>query len=102
MRNYDIDIHLKGVLQDFDGKTINQETIEAICNRLKQESSNEFCHIVWCTEDIEDIRPDWSKEKVDDIAHLVSKQLHDRSIEEGWEILEILLDWNEKTYDEEE
>lgn len=102
MRTFDIETHLKFVLNDFKGRVVDQEMIDSLCNRLSDESSNEFCHIVWCTEDIEEIRPDWSKEKVDAVAQLVGEQLQDRSTEEGWEILEILLDWNGENYDKEE
>lgn len=86
MRHHDIEHHLKVVLGDFRDKVLDQKTIDEICNRLDEESQNEFAHIVWCREDIKSIRPEWSEDKVDMVMN-TGDILEERSIEEGWEIL---------------
>ena len=91
MRNFDIDNHLAMKLENLKGQVINDELIASLCNELKEESSNEFCHIIWCKEDIEAIRPHWSSEKIDEVASKISKFLNERSTVEGWEYLEIFL-----------
>jgi hypothetical protein len=48
--------------------------------------------IVWLPKDILAIRPDWSDEQCADALHYVRRELKDRSIEYGWEVLEHLLD----------
>lgn len=91
MRQHDIENHLKVVLNDFKGQVIDESTIDGICNRLEQESQHEFAYIIWSTKDIEEIRPDWDENKVNIVADSVGDVLHDRSIEEGWEILNYLV-----------
>lgn len=48
--------------------------------------------INWCAEDVKSVRPKWSDKKCLEAIDSVGKYLHDRSIEEGWQILEVLLD----------
>jgi hypothetical protein len=47
--------------------------------------------ITWSWEDLESLRPDWSEDKCKESFDKVRKTLHDRSIEEGWDILRDLL-----------
>ena len=54
-----------------------------------------FATIKWDTADIESLREDWDEDKVARAADYARKSLCDRSVEEGWEILEILLDMYE-------
>jgi len=51
-----------------------------------------FATIKWDTADIESLREDWDEDKVARAAVYAAKSLCDRSVEEGWTILEILLD----------
>ena len=50
-----------------------------------------FATIKWDTEDIQYLREDWDEAKVARAADYARKSLCDRSVEEGWEILAILL-----------
>jgi hypothetical protein len=59
-----------------------------------------FAKIKWDTEDIVSVRPDWDVAKVEEAASYVRSGLVDRSVEEGWEILETLLEIFEKDNDE--
>jgi RecA-family ATPase len=47
--------------------------------------------IRWLAEDIQQLRPDWSLDKCEAVLEKVGRALTDRSIEVGWEILEVLL-----------
>ena len=59
-----------------------------------------FATIKWDMEDIASVRPDWDVAKVEEAASYVRSGLVDRSVEEGWEILETLLEIFEKDNDE--
>jgi hypothetical protein len=52
--------------------------------------------IKWVAEDIQQLRPDWTPEQCEDMLHKVGSHLKDRSIEIGWEILDMLLVVNEE------
>ena len=47
--------------------------------------------IVWSWEDIQKLRPDWTKKQCTEALWLVSSKLVDRSIECGWLVLDDLL-----------
>ncbi len=47
--------------------------------------------IKWVAEDIQQLRPDWSLEDCEAVLEKFGRALTDRSIEVGWEILEVLL-----------
>lgn len=51
-----------------------------------------FATIKWDTGDIASVRPDWDAEKVEDAASYASGGLVDGSVEQGWVILETLLE----------
>jgi hypothetical protein len=57
--------------------------------------SNEVV-IRWLAEDIQQLRPNWTPEQCEDMLHMVGGHLKDRSIEIGWEILDMLLALNEE------
>jgi hypothetical protein len=61
-----------------------------------------FATIKWDTADIASVRPDWDAEKVEEAAHYASRDLEDRSVEYGWETLDILLQMFEKGDKEDE
>lgn len=48
--------------------------------------------INWCGLDVKQLRPDWTDERCMDTLDSIARYLEDRSIEEGWNILETLLD----------
>jgi hypothetical protein len=50
------------------------------------------CVIRWSWEDIKELRPAWSKEKCQKWLGENASRIVDRSVEEGWEIIEALLD----------
>lgn len=54
------------------------------------------CSIIWCDEDIQSLRPEWPSERIEAAGRYVAKGLRDRSTEEGWQILEDLLDMFEE------
>lgn len=54
--------------------------------------------ISWCPADVKELYPHWSDEKCVEVLDTVSGYLEERSIELGWQVLEILT----SDYDEEE
>jgi len=55
---------------------------------------NKKTTISWNWEDVQSLQPDWSQNKCQMALDRCSKILIDRSVEEGWLILETLLDCN--------
>ena len=45
--------------------------------------------------DIQSLRPDWSQERCEEVFDIVEYNLHDRLFEQGWEILEALVEWED-------
>lgn len=58
--------------------------------------------IVWSSEDIQTICPDMSDTEAVEALHTIRDSFKDRSIEEGWNILEILLEMYGYKKEEEE
>lgn len=58
--------------------------------------------ITWCGEDVKAIYPDWSDEKCISALESVAGYLEERSVELGWEVLQILLDDYKKEEDEDD
>lgn len=52
--------------------------------------------VSWCPADVKDMRPDWSDEKCQEMLAKVSGHLEGRIIDSGWEILDFLLEFEEK------
>lgn len=52
--------------------------------------------IVWSVEDVRHLRPEVTEERAREMFDRISRPLRDRSIEEGWGILETLLQIVEK------
>lgn len=48
--------------------------------------------INWCGLDVKQLRPDWTDEKCMNALDSFAGYLEERSIELGWEVLQILLD----------
>ena len=47
--------------------------------------------ITWSWEDIKGLREAWSQEECEAFIQKYQKPIHDRSIEEGWQIIEDLI-----------
>lgn len=52
--------------------------------------------IKWSWEDIQSLRPNWSKNKCLVMLDMIAKGLNDRSIELGWQVMETLIQMNEE------
>jgi hypothetical protein len=52
--------------------------------------------IRWLAEDVQHLRPDWSLDDCEAVLEKFGRALADRSIEVGWEILEVLLSIEEE------
>ncbi len=63
----------------------NQQYVEEVRDPAKS-------YIVWCWDDVQSLKPTWSEEKCQTVFDKINKQLRDRSIEAGWEIISILID----------
>jgi SepF-like predicted cell division protein (DUF552 family) len=48
--------------------------------------------ITWQAEDVQVLMPDLTLEQAEDALQDVGGQLQDRSVEFGWDVLEVLLD----------
>lgn len=73
-----------------------REEFTSYLEELLDDAENTFlCEIVWCTEDIEAVFQNsditYCESKVQSAKSYVAKHLTDRSIEEGWGIMETLL-----------
>ena len=55
--------------------------------------------ITWRWEDVKEMRSDWTKEQCLEALQSVGRSFKDRSIEEGWQILEDLIFINEWNWD---
>jgi len=51
--------------------------------------------IKWSAEDIQQLRPDWALDYCEEVLEKFGRALTDRSIEVGWEIMEVLLSMEE-------
>lgn len=51
-----------------------------------------FAKVEWQAEDVQSLRPDWTKEKCRRFLYRAEGNLQDRTIEHGWEVIEVLLD----------
>jgi hypothetical protein len=47
--------------------------------------------IRWLAEDVRQLRPDWTLDECEVMLEKIGRDLADRSIEVGWEILGVLL-----------
>jgi hypothetical protein len=69
-------------------------------NRIKAELLMEkecadrtfVTEILWTTDDIESIRPEYSDQELQEAKVFCERVLHERAVQEGWEILDCLLD----------
>jgi hypothetical protein len=50
--------------------------------------------IKWSWQDIQSLRPELSQAQCTELLDEISKGLHDRSVELGWEIMETLIQMN--------
>jgi hypothetical protein len=49
--------------------------------------------VTWCAEDIQTIKPDWSLEQCQEFLESNVRNIQDRLIEVGWEVLDALVSW---------
>lgn len=49
-------------------------------------------NITWTYEDIKSIRPNWSDDKCDEFLSSIAGDIEDRSIEVGWDVINMLAD----------
>lgn len=62
-----------------------------MANKVKYE---QYVVIRWSWEDIQSLRPKLSQTQCMELLDEISKGLHDRSVEFGWEIMETLIQMN--------
>lgn len=48
-------------------------------------------YIGWSWKDIESLKPDWNEDKCQEALESISGQLQDQLVEEGWNVMEVLL-----------
>lgn len=59
---------------------------------VKEEPrKKKYAQIAWTAEDVLTLRPEWTKEQAEDFLCENERQIQDRTIEIGWEVLEALL-----------
>lgn len=58
----------------------------------KEKISVASVTITWVPEDIKTLRPKWSLNKCERALEEIAKVLQDRSIEEGWNIIDSILE----------
>lgn len=46
-------------------------------------------------QDVKVLRPKWSKKRCEEVFENVRDNLHERLVEQGWEILEALVEWED-------
>lgn len=61
---------------------------------LRELRDNGYCVIVWTPDDVQTLRSDWSLDECALALDKIDKHLVDRSIEFGWDVMDILLDEN--------
>lgn len=57
----------------------------------QEEMMEPYATIRWVPADIKSLHPEWSDEKCADVLSDIAEYLEDRSIELGWEVIEVLL-----------
>ena len=70
--------------------------IQLINSPVNSVDDSDKVVIKWAWEDIQLLRPDWSKNQCLVMLDQVAKRLEERSIELGWEVLEMLIQMNEE------
>jgi hypothetical protein len=49
--------------------------------------------VTWCAEDIQTLKPEWSLEECQTFLEENVRNIQDRLIETGWEVLDALVSW---------
>jgi hypothetical protein len=81
-------------------KKLPESWQKAAFDRVRYLAYPENAIIIWQPDDIEGIREDWSREKCAAWLERYADDIRDRSIEEGWEIINILLGDTEDEFED--
>lgn len=66
-------------------------TLNTVANEI-EKIDRDRVSIQWCWEDIQSLRPEWDEDKCVDVLSCLCKDIKDRSVERGWEVIEYLID----------
>lgn len=69
----------------------SEEYLEVLETKIKEEH---VCTVVWCVDDVATLMQGSTKEQIKEVAKKSAKTLSDRSTEEGWQILDDLVDFH--------
>jgi hypothetical protein len=60
--------------------------------------SNEirYATVSWVAEDVQTLRPNWTKEEAEDFLSANSRRIQDGVIEHGWRVIEALIGEDEE------
>jgi hypothetical protein len=61
-----------------------------------------FAEATWCYEDIQDRKPDWSRDKCEEFLCDIESDIRDRMIEAGWDVIDDALAEHEDEEEEDE
>jgi hypothetical protein len=62
-----------------------------MAKKQKKNEEDDMVIIRWSWEDVQSLRPDLSKDESLEMLDRIAGNLHDRSIELGWEVMQILI-----------
>ena len=60
---------------------------------IRQEETPIRAVVTWCAEDVQTLRPDWSLERCQQFIEDNLRNIQDRMIETGWDVLDDLVSW---------
>ena len=55
---------------------------------MGKKKAVEFAGTYWTYEDIQDRKPDWSRDKCEEFLQEIEDDIRDRMIERGWEVID--------------
>lgn len=55
-----------------------------------------YAELVWQPEDVQTLRPDWSRERCEEWLAANQKYIRDRLCELGWDVIEMMLNLEPK------
>ena len=59
---------------------------------------NKFAKVVWTPEDIQTLRPQWSKKKCAEVLYNIEGNIEDNMVSRGWDTIEAELDHRYDAY----
>ena len=63
---------------------------------MSRDSEGYYAHVRWHPEDVQEKRPKWSLKKCENWLSEHEVHICDRTVERGWEVIEYLLDSENK------